>query len=201
MDLICPDKVSCQNGLLSVILFICCILIVFSAAIHLSAKLFVSLPPSAGWSLKPYYPSECVSLSCLTTESWRTNPLPPQSEWAATLALRTICQQTPVLNPCPLSQRRRGTNHATRSYPYSQQRKVRPEGPGCIQISILGQYKKAFVLNTTEKYFWLKNWVFCKSQKNSLKCFPLLYCYLSCKFLRLNQIFELKRLTCNLLTA
>lgn len=140
MNLICPDKVfakmPCYLSFSS--------LIVFSTTIHLSAKMCVSLLPSAGWSLKPFYPSECVSLSCLTTESWRTNPPPPQSEWAATSApvSRTVWQQTPVLNPSPPSQRRRGTNRATRSYPYSQQRKVRPEDPGCTKSSILDQHTK-----------------------------------------------------------
>lgn len=132
--------------------------------IHLSAKMFVSLPPSAGWPLKPNNPSECVSLSCLTTESWRTNPLPPQSEWAAHLApaSRTVCQQTPALNPCPPSLRRRGTSPATRSYPYSQQRKV------------WGQYKTAFVLNTTENTRDSK-----KLLNKALRLFLLLlYCYL-----------------------
>jgi len=129
----------------------------------------VYLPPSAGWPLKPSNPSECVSLSCLTTESWRTNPLPPLSEWAAPLApaSRTVCQLTPALNPCPPSLRRRRTSPAIRSYPYSQQRKV------------WGQYKTAFVLNTTKKLATLKSSIRHKILLNKALWlfFPLLHCY------------------------
>lgn len=108
---------------LALVSFILCV----SVAPQFIHVLSLSLSPSAGWSLKPSNSSACVSVSCLTTESRRTNPPPPQSEWAAPLALatRTICQPFPALNHCPPSLRRRETNPATRSPPYSHKRKVR----------------------------------------------------------------------------
>lgn len=57
---------------------------------------------------------------CLTTENWKTSPLPLLSGWAALSSVqgaRTHWQPTTALNPCPLSQKR--GNPDIKSSPYS----------------------------------------------------------------------------------